>query len=91
MRCLKEDPGVRYLVIGLVLSTMAVILGRLLVPGHGMSLAGSYEAMAHIWCGLVLALAIWPPEGNRLLRVWAIIALSLASAVETALFLTRAK
>jgi uncharacterized membrane protein YgcG len=48
---------------------LAVIIGRLAVPGHGLSLAGTYEAFAHIWVGMVLAGAIYD-KGYR----WAYLA-----------------
>ena len=31
---------------------------RFTVPGHGFSWPGSYEALAHIWCGMLIAWAL---------------------------------
>lgn len=41
-----------------------VAIGRFTVPGHGLSYAGSYEAVAHIWVGALIVLALdtrWRP------------------------------
>lgn len=40
-------------------AAVAVAVGRWFVPGHGLSWPGTYEALAHIWAGIMLAL-IWP-------------------------------
>jgi hypothetical protein len=34
-------------------------VGRFLVPGHALSLAGTYEAFAHIWVGAMIVYVIF--------------------------------
>lgn len=67
----------KWLLIGL---SAAVAVGRFLVPGHGLSAAGTYEALAHIVVGFLLALSLdrrtrWPALGL-------VIALSLLELVK---------
>ena len=64
--------------------SVAVGVGRFLVPGHGVSIAGTYEAFAHIWVGVLIALAL-----RRDLRALALGALGAITAIETVKFFTR--
>jgi hypothetical protein len=43
--------------IWMTLVSVLVGLGRLTVPGHDLSYAGTYEALAHIWVGVLFTLA----------------------------------
>ena len=42
--------------IWIVLLFIAVGIGRFFIPGHALSWAGTYEAMAHIWVGVLCAI-----------------------------------
>ena len=42
----------------ILIAGLAVALLRLTVPGHGFSWPGTYEAVAHIVCGMLLMLAL---------------------------------
>jgi hypothetical protein len=66
------------------LVSLMVAIGRFGVPGHGLSLAGSYEAFAHIWVGALLVLA-WQAR----VRWNAILCLVMITALEGAMFLLR--
>jgi hypothetical protein len=86
-----------------IIITIVVVLGRLTVPGHELSWAGTYRALAHIWVGILMVLCIYPerhgpgvglPEHWRdvpvlRLRVVAALCLLLSTAFETFMFLTR--
>lgn len=54
------------------------------VPGHGLSWAGTYEAFAHIWVGVVGTLAVlwWGTEAGW----WCAAALLSLSLFEAAMF-----
>lgn len=49
-----RTPGRR---VATILGAALVAILRFSVPGHGFSWAGSYEAIAHIVCGMLLMLA----------------------------------
>lgn len=49
----KGQPRVVWILVGA--SLVAVL--RLSVPGHGFSWPGTYEALAHVVCGMLLMLA----------------------------------
>lgn len=54
--------------------------GRFLVPGHDLTLPGTYEAFAHIWIGVLLTLSFrknW----------YALTLLVLLTILEVAMFL----
>lgn len=81
---MKRAGGVLFL---LLLSTLAVIAGRLFIPGHDLSLVGSYEAAAHIWCGWIVTVAYYR-RGTEI--AWAAILLFfLATVFEVAMFMVR--
>lgn len=44
------------IIAAIVLSAIAVFIGRLLIPSHGLSLPGTYEGFAHIWVGVMACL-----------------------------------
>lgn len=44
----------RAIVIGLVVSAILVGIGRFTIPSHGLSWPGTYEALVHIWCGVLI-------------------------------------
>lgn len=67
------------------LAALAVALGRLTVPGHGLSYAGSYEAVAHIVVGALFAVAVLVEES----RAFAIASLVAITALETVMFLVQ--
>lgn len=73
--------------VALMFLSMLVAVGRLKVPGHGLSLAGTYEAFAHIFVGFLIAVAIlrWrEAEGKP-----ALVMLALLTALEVAAFMMR--
>jgi hypothetical protein len=41
--------------LGFFLVALFIAIGRFLVPGHDLSWAGTYEALAHIWVGYAMA------------------------------------
>ena len=61
----------------IVIGSVLVAAGRFTVPGHGVSWPGSYEAVAHIWVGILLCLGF---VGAHRKAAW--IALVLISIVE---------
>jgi hypothetical protein len=71
----------------IVVTAVLISIGRFTVPGHGLSWPGSYEALAHIWIGVMVAVTYYrwrSPTG------WAALtALVATSALETVMFLTR--
>lgn len=69
----------------LLLISVMVGVGRFAVPGHNASLPGTYEAFAHIWCGVLLAVVFLKP-GARWLSLSLLIAIT---ALETYKFFTR--
>lgn len=71
-----------------LLSCLLVGAGRLIVPGHALSWAGTYEAFAHIWVGAMLAVA-WMRWTEPVGKVAAAM-LVLLTAQETVMFLARA-
>jgi len=42
----------------LIVTFLLIGVGRLMITGHGLSLAGSYEAFAHIWVGVVGTISV---------------------------------
>jgi hypothetical protein len=44
----------------LLIGTALMVGGRFLIPGHDLSWAGTYEAVAHIWVGVLLTVAFRP-------------------------------
>jgi hypothetical protein len=73
-----QDKTMWLIVIGSVL----VAAGRFTVPSHGVSWPGSYEAMAHIWVGVLICLGF---TGSHKKEAW--IALALTSVLELAMAL----
>lgn len=67
-----------------VVVSILVGIGRFFVPGHGLSLPGSYEAFAHIWVGVLGTIGVIGPW-RRI--AWAILA--VLTALETVMFLSR--
>lgn len=41
----------------LTIGSIVIGVGRFLIPGHGLSWPGTYEAFAHIFVGVLLTLA----------------------------------
>lgn len=71
----------------LIFITLLVAGGRFCIPGHGMSWPGTYEAMSHIWVGLLLAPLVWRfQDPNRRISIDLLIAISF---LETVMFLLR--
>jgi hypothetical protein len=48
--------------IALILVSLLVASGRLTVPGHDLCWPGTYEAIAHIWVGFLLAMIVFDEE-----------------------------
>ena len=72
-------------VILLVVAISAMVYaGRYAVPGHALSYAGTYEAFAHIWVGVLIALAF-----RKELRVVSLVCLAVTTALEAMMFLMR--
>jgi hypothetical protein len=71
---------VTYLVL---LVALVVCLARSFVPGHGLSLAGSYEAFAHLFVGGLLG--AWCISR----KWWLLYVVGVMSLVELLAFLTR--
>lgn len=68
-----------------ILGSVLVALGRFFVPGHGLSWPGTYEAFAHLWCGFLLGVVAFRPNG----RWFAAIVLCTITVLETVAFLMR--
>ena len=68
----------------IVLVSVLVAAGRFTIPGHGVSWPGTYEAMAHIWVGVLLCLGF---TGSHKKEAW--IALVLTSVLELVMALSR--
>jgi hypothetical protein len=62
--------------------SFSVGASRFLVPTHGLSFAGSYEAFAHIWVGILIALLFVKP-----FRLSAGVALAIITTLEIVMFL----
>lgn len=77
------------------LAFLSVVVGavRFFIPGHDLSWPGTYEALAHIWVGVLSALALFPPgeapDDRKRVRVVAVVSLVVTTAVEIGAFLTR--
>jgi hypothetical protein len=69
----------------IIASAMIVGLGRITVPGHGLSWPGTYEAFAHIWIGWMIGVATFEKEHRSL----AVIMLIVLSLFELWMFLDR--
>lgn len=75
--------------VALLISSLLILVGRLYVPGHSLSWAGTYEAFTHIWVGIVgtLTVVYW---GSNL--AWGcLISLSILTAFETFMFIAGVK
>ncbi len=68
--------------------TLLVVVGRFTVPGHGLSYAGTYEALAHIWCGAMIVLTVYEWNNEHIGKLYLFLLL-LATALETVMFLLR--
>ena len=71
----------------LIALSCLVAIFRLAVPGHDLSLAGSYEAMAHIWVGYLIGV-FWLHPGVATRRV-AFTCLVLTTVFEVLMFIAR--
>ncbi len=72
-----------------VAASSAVAIGRAFVPGHDLSLAGTYEAFAHIWVGALIAMIFDKFDKDR--RFAAGLTLGLLTLLEIVAFALRAK
>jgi hypothetical protein len=68
----------------IIVTALVVVAGRFTIPGHGLSYAGTYEALAHIWVGAMIVLAF-----DERYRVMALAALLGTTVLETVMFLRR--
>jgi hypothetical protein len=68
----------------ILVTALIVAAGRFTIPGHGLSYAGTYEALAHIWVGAMIVLAF-----DERYRAMAIAALLATTVLETVMFLRR--
>ena len=69
----------------MIISGLAVGLGRFTVPGHGLSWPGTYEAFSHIWLGWIIGVAMF----ERDYRWLAIVLATLLSLFELWMFLNQ--
>lgn len=68
----------------IVFVTLLIALGRFTVPGRrGFSWEGSYEAFAHLWCGVLIGVSLASPD----FRTVCLISLTTVSAFEVVMFL----
>ncbi len=75
-----------------IVVSILVAVGRFFIPGHDLSWAGTYEAFAHIWVGMLLAVIIEDKlKGKRILRSDPFICLVLITLLEVVMFLLRSK
>jgi hypothetical protein len=65
------------------LFSLLTAVGRFIVPGHGLSWAGTYEAFAHLWVGGLLG--VWWVRREPV-YLWVVGALTV---LETVMFLLR--
>lgn len=70
--------------VALLVTSILIGAARFTVPGHSLSYAGSYEAVAHIWVGALIVFCFW-----RQTRTSAIGCLAAITTLETAMFLLR--
>jgi len=68
----------------ILLISIAIGLGRFTIPGHALSYAGTYEAFAHIWVGVLVMLSF-----DARWRPLAPVALGVITALEAFMFLMR--
>jgi hypothetical protein len=68
----------------IAIGSVLVAGGRFTVPGHGVSWPGSYEAVAHIWVGVLLCLGF---TGDHKKQAW--LALGLISLLEVVMAVSR--
>lgn len=67
----------------IVLGSILIGVGRFYIPGHDLSLAGTYEAFAHIFVGFLIAQCFYSE------RQLAITCLVILTVLETVMFLLR--
>ena len=65
----RLQDGVMWLIL---IGSVLVAGGRFTVPGHGVSWPGSYEAVAHIWVGVLICLGF---TGNHKKEAWGFLVL----------------
>ena len=84
------------MILFILIVSAVVVLGRFTVPGQGLSWPDTYEALAHIWVGVLFTLCFIRPLTRyayldmlyRTCTMWtAIITLFAISMFELAMFL----
>jgi hypothetical protein len=61
----------------IIVASVAVAVGRFTVPSHGFSWPGTYEAIAHIWVGVLIGFGCKARDGDtRHLSWWALAAIT---------------
>lgn len=83
MRWRVEKP--RPLDVAVFAGSALAAAGRFLVPGHGLSWPGTYEAFAHLWCGFLLGVIVFRKDH----RWSALVVLAAITALETVMFFLR--
>jgi hypothetical protein len=73
-------------IIIIILASLAVGIGRTMVPGHGLSWPGTYEAFAHIWVGMLICSIFSKDAGTKVAAIWC---LGLLSVFELLMFFSR--
>lgn len=68
----------------IVIGSLLIAAGRFAIPGHGLSWPGSYEAVAHIWVGVLICLGF---TGDHKKEAW--VALGLISLLEVVMAVRR--
>ena len=73
-----------------ILISLLCGIGRFFIPGHDLSLPGTYEAFAHIWVGFLLAYCIdpvlrdfYPDRWKK--SLWALLAITVLEGIMFAL------
>jgi hypothetical protein len=83
--------------ISLAVSSLLIALGRFTVPGHELSWAGTYEAFAHIWVGILLTLGFYGCRFTSFREffksIWwqPLVYLFVVTNLETIMFLLRSR
>lgn len=54
----KGDAMAAYRIAIFAAVSVVITLGRLTVPWHGPSWPGTFEALAHLWCGVLIGIIV---------------------------------
>lgn len=66
----------------ILIASVGIAIGRLLIPGHDVSWPGTYEALAHIFVGMLLYACFTEPEKHvRRFALWCLVAITVLEVV----------